>query len=304
MSKQQAVVNMIESIVNNMHERVVRGEFDYEKDARQLKQLIQQAETLEAYQTIGMIRHTLALMHIWAGYPSLGLAEQEDMLKNYAQARNAALLVEGTIRLADTYRLLGRYGRALKLLADAEAIATRESLSNESGVLSLLHSTLGLTYLNMNKPLEARTAFEHTLFEFMRHSPNFTLAATQARCGLARLDAQDGRLSAAWTTWRITKDSFANQHDPMRRFFLYSAATYLACLDERGGHEGIAAYLEAAENALLDLPPTYALLMVLDEMRLWSAPCESIQECYHRIINAILHKHPTAELRDLVNTQL
>lgn len=305
MNGQQAVHAMINSIVGAINKRMLRGEFDYQKDAVHLKQLIRQAGDISAYETEGGARHTLGMMHILAGYPSRGIVEQENALKNYAQARSAALLVSGTINLAVTYRLLGRYIRALKLLAEAEALATREAIDNEHGTLSLLHSTLGLTYVNVGKYEEAQTAFEHALDSFTRHAPDFALAAVQARCGMARLDARHERFHRAWERWRIAEYSIEGQFDPMRRFIVNSTAVYLAALDTRGGHEGATAYLDEAEGSLMDLPPTYALLMLLDEMRLWKQD-GSIKalDRYETLVNTILAKQPTTELRQLVTMQL
>lgn len=305
MTGQQTVHAMINSIVGAINKRMLRGEFDYQKDTLHLKQLIRQASEINAYETEGGARHTLGVMHILAGYPSRGIVEQENALKNYAQARNPTLLVSGTINLAVTYRLMGRYIRALKLLAEAEGSAIRESVGNEMGTLSLLHSTLGLTYINVGKYAEARTAFEHALDSFTRHSPDFALAAVQARCGLARLDAREDRFNQAWETWRITEGSIEGQHDPMRRFIVNSTAVYLAALDSRGGHEGAAAYLDEAVRSLMELPPTYSLLILLDEMRLWKqGGSVKALDRYDALVNQILAKQPTTELRQLVTMQL
>lgn len=304
MNGQQAVTAMINSIVVAMNERMMRGTFEYHKDSLHLKQLIRQANDLEAYEIEGTARSTLGTMHILAGYPSRGIIEHENSLKNYAQARNAGLLVSGTVNLAITYRLLGRYIRALKLLAEAESIATRESIDNGSGTLSLLHSTLGLTYIAVGKFEESRTAFEHALDSFLRHSPNFSLAAAQARCGMARLAAREDNYQVAWEHWRITEQGLHLQRDPLRRFVVNSTAAYLAVCDTRGGHEGASAYFDAAEDALHDLPPTYALLILLDEIRLWANIDDPAIHRYRHLVNVILGVQPTAELRQLVSMHL
>lgn len=112
-NQQYSVTKQIRSLVENLFARVLRGQYDYEKDSRELERLRDQAQTHDDPMLVARIINVNGVMNMYSGHLNNALEQFQKNYDIYREAQSIGGMTEAINNLALTHAMMGHHDQAV-----------------------------------------------------------------------------------------------------------------------------------------------------------------------------------------------